>query len=83
MLATVTVDDGTVLFYRGSTVKADYFYFQKKVAELDRLKSEAVKIQEFEARESVLRERELLFKKLYRRLLYYYRTLSSNLAKTL
>ncbi|WP_231961170.1 MULTISPECIES: transposase [Sulfolobaceae] len=44
MLATVTVDYGTVLFYRGSTVKSDYFYFRKKVAELDRLKAEAEKI---------------------------------------
>nr|WP_281360015.1 transposase [Metallosphaera tengchongensis] len=38
MLATVVVNDGTVLFYRGSTVKPDYFYFQKKTAELDKLK---------------------------------------------
>ncbi len=29
MLATVVVDDGTVLFYRGSVVKSDYFYFQR------------------------------------------------------
>ncbi len=44
MLATVVVEDGTVLFYRGSLVKSDYFYFQEKVAELDKLKSEADKI---------------------------------------
>ncbi|QKQ99885.1 transposase [Metallosphaera tengchongensis] len=83
MLATVTVDDGTVLFYRGSTVKADYFYFQKKVAELDKLKAEAEKVQETEAREEVLSERERLFKRLYRRLLHHYRALSSHLSKTL
>ncbi len=34
MLAAVVVDDGAVLFYRGSLVKSD-FYFQKKIAELD------------------------------------------------
>ncbi|AAY79910.1 transposase [Sulfolobus acidocaldarius] len=83
MLATVIVDDGTVLFYRGSVVKSDYFYFQKKIAELDRLKSEAEKIQEVEAREEVLEERKRLFNKLYRRLLHYYRTLASHLAKAL
>ncbi|WP_343043989.1 hypothetical protein [Metallosphaera tengchongensis] len=63
MLATVTVDEGVVLFYRGPTVKADYFYFQKEVAGLDRLEAEAEKVQT-EAREEVLREREGLFKKL-------------------
>jgi putative transposase len=83
MLATVVVDDGTVLFYRGSLVKSDYFYFQKKIAELDKLKSEAEKIQEVEAREEVLRERKRVFAKLYRRLLHYYRTLASHLAKSL
>ncbi|WP_231961204.1 transposase [Saccharolobus sp. A20] len=31
MLATVVMDDGTVLFYRGSIVKSDYFYFRKRV----------------------------------------------------
>ncbi|AOL17746.1 transposase [Sulfolobus sp. A20] len=83
MLTTVTVDDGTVLFYRGSLVKSDYFYFQKKIGELDRLKAEDEKIHETEAREEVLRERERLFKKLYRRLIHYYRTLASHLAKSL
>ncbi|MEW9492329.1 MAG: hypothetical protein TQ35_0009050 [Candidatus Aramenus sulfurataquae] len=43
MLATVVVEDGIVLFYRGSLVKSDYFYFQKKIAELDELKSETEK----------------------------------------
>ncbi|QKR00044.1 transposase [Metallosphaera tengchongensis] len=39
MLATVTLDICTALSYRGFSVKADYFYFQKKIAELDRLKA--------------------------------------------
>ncbi|WP_246263923.1 transposase [Metallosphaera tengchongensis] len=33
MLATVTVDDGTVLFYRGSTVKEHYFFFTTSFSE--------------------------------------------------
>ncbi|WP_246263826.1 hypothetical protein [Metallosphaera tengchongensis] len=69
MLATVAVDESTVPFYRGSTVKSD-FYFQKKVAELDRLKVEAEEV-ETEAREEVLKEREGLLERLYRRLLHY------------
>ncbi|MCY0860784.1 MAG: transposase [Sulfolobaceae archaeon] len=69
MLATVTLGYGTVLFYRGSTVKADYF--QKNIAELDKLKADAEKVRETKAREEVLRERKRVFKKLYRRLLHY------------
>ncbi len=47
------------------------------------MKSKAEKIQEVEAREEVLRERKRVFAKLYRRLLHYYRTLASHLAKSL
>jgi putative transposase len=68
-LATVVVDDGTILFYRGSIVKSDYFYFEKKIAELDKLKSETEKVQEQEAKDEVLRERERVTK-LYRGLLH-------------
>jgi putative transposase len=80
MLATVVVNDGTVLFYRGSVVKSDYFYFQERIAGLDKLKSETEKVNELNAREEVLRERKRVFAKLYRRLLHYYRTLASHLA---
>ncbi|MCI2415060.1 MAG: transposase [Candidatus Aramenus sp.] len=76
-LATVIINDGTALFYRGSLVKSDYFYFQERIAELDKLKSEAEKVDELNAREEVLRERVLT--RLYRRLLHYYRTLASHL----
>ncbi len=38
--------------------KSDYFYFQKKITELDELKSEAENINELNARDEVLRERE-------------------------
>jgi putative transposase len=64
-------------------VKSNYFYFEKKIAELDKLKSETEKVQEQEAVEEVLRERERIFSRLYRRLLHYYRTLASHLAKSL
>jgi putative transposase len=36
--------DSTILFYRGSVVKSDYFYFQERIAELDKLRSEAEKV---------------------------------------
>ncbi|QKR00497.1 hypothetical protein GWK48_09040 [Metallosphaera tengchongensis] len=49
-----------------------YFYFQKKVAGLDKLKARAEKVHETEARGRVLREG--VFKRLYRRLLDYYRS---------
>ncbi|WP_281360018.1 transposase [Metallosphaera tengchongensis] len=81
MLAIVTVDDGNVLFHYASLVKSDYFHLQKKIAGLDRLKAEAEGVQETEAREEVLNER--VSKKLHRRLLHYYRSLASHLAKTL
>jgi putative transposase len=67
----------------GSIIKSDYFYFQERIVELDKLKSEAEKVQEVEAREEVLRERERIFFKLYSRFLHYYRTLTSHLAKSL
>jgi len=54
-----------------------------KIAELDKLKSEAEKVHELNAREEVLREGERVFAKLYCRLLHYYRTLASHLAKSL
>ncbi len=44
MLVAVVIDDGTVLFYRGSVVKGDYFYFQERIARLDKLRSEAEKV---------------------------------------
>ncbi|MCI2415772.1 MAG: hypothetical protein MPF33_11125, partial [Candidatus Aramenus sp.] len=39
--------------------------FQERIAELDELKSETEKVQEQEAREEVLRERERLFSKIH------------------
>jgi putative transposase len=39
-------------------VKSNYFYFEKKIAELDELKSETEKVQEVKAREEVLRGKE-------------------------
>jgi putative transposase len=83
MLATVVVDDGTVLFYRGSLVKSDYFYFQERIVELDKLKSETEKVNELNVSGEVLREREMLFLKLYRMLIHYYRALASHLAEYL
>ncbi|ARM75402.1 RNA-guided endonuclease InsQ/TnpB family protein [Acidianus manzaensis] len=83
MLASVVVDDGTWLLYRGTRAKEDYFYFQKKIAEVQSLADKTKNIGEAEAYEELNREKRRLFKKLYSRLLHLYRTLASHLARTL
>ncbi|AOL15749.1 hypothetical protein BFU36_02305 [Sulfolobus sp. A20] len=54
---------------------------RKRIAGLDRPKSLTERVQEFDAKEEVLRE--MVFVKLCRRLMHYYRTLASHLARTL
>jgi len=83
VLASVVVNDGTWLLYKGVRAKEDYFYLQRRIAQLqswldkneDRLLDDAV--------EELLRERRRLFKKLTRRLLHLYRNLASHMLKTL
>jgi len=36
ILAAVAVEGGTALLYRGSVLKSDYYYFEKKTAEIER-----------------------------------------------
>jgi putative transposase len=69
-LATVVVESLLLYFTVVQQLRAITSIFQKKIAELDKLKSEAEKVQEQEAREEVLMERERVFAKLYRRLLH-------------
>jgi putative transposase len=77
------VDDGSLLFHRGSPAKSGYSYFQEKITAVDKFESVAEGVHEAEAREEVLRERQRLFLKLYRGLLHYYGALASHLANTL
>ncbi|MEM1610490.1 MAG: transposase [Sulfolobales archaeon] len=83
VLASVIVDDGTWLLYKGVRAKQDYFYFEKRIAGVQSLEAMARNINELEAAEELRRERRRLFRKLYRRLIHLYRTLASHLVKTL
>lgn len=83
VLASVEVVDGTWLLYKGVRAKEDYFYFQKKIAEVQSLADRMRNIGEYEAYEELLKEKRRLFKKLYRRLTHLYRNLASHLLKTL
>ena len=83
ILASVIVDDGTWLLYKGVRAKEDYFYLQKKIAEVQSLADKEINLAEYEAQEGLNREKRRLFKKLTRRLLHLYRTLASHMVKTL
>jgi len=83
ILASVVVDDGTWLIYKGVRAKEDYFYLQKKIAEEQSYADNARNLEEYEAQEEHNREKRRLFEKLTRRLLHLYRTLASHMVKTL
>jgi len=83
ILASVVVDDGTWLLYKGVRIKQDYFYLQRKIAEVQSLADKARNLEEYEAQEGLNREKRRLFKKLTRRLLHLYRNLASNLLERL
>jgi len=92
VLASVVVDDGTWLLYKGVRIKEDYFYLQRKIAEVQSLADKARKLGlvdkarnlgEYETQEELNREKRRLFKKLIRRLLHLYRSLASGLLRQL
>jgi putative transposase len=83
VLASVVMSDGTWLLYKGVRAKEDYFYLQKKIAEIQSLADMARKLGEYEAQEELNREKRRLFKKLTRRLQHLYRTLASHMVETL
>ena len=83
VVASVVVDDGTWLLYKGVRAKEDYFYLQKKIAEEQSHADKARNLGEYEAQEGLNRQKRRLFKKLTRRLLHLYRNLASDLLKQL
>lgn len=83
VLVSAVVDDGTWLLYKGARAKEDYFYFEKRIAEVQSLEAKARNIGELEAVEELARERRRLFRKLQRRLQHLYRTMASHLVKEL
>jgi len=82
-LASVIVEDGTWLLYKGVRAKEDYFYFEKKIAEAQSLADKTKNMGEYEAHEELLREKKRLHGKLKRRLRHLYKNLASHLIKVL
>jgi len=82
-LASVVVDDGTWLLYKGVRAKEDYFYFQRKIAEIQSLRDTLKDKLLADAIDELNREVRRLHGKLRRRLLHLYRNLASHLLKQL
>jgi len=83
VLASVVLNDGTWLLYKGVRTKEDYFHFEKRIAQVQSLADEARNHGEYEAYEELLEERRRLHGKLTRRLLHLYRNFASHLVKEL
>jgi len=83
VLASVLVNDGTWLLYKGVRTKEDYFYFQKKISEVQSLADKTKNIGEYDAYLELLREKRKLFGKLQRRLLHLYQNFAFHLLGTL
>jgi putative transposase len=82
VLASVVLDDGTWLLYKGVRTKEDYFYFERRIAQVQSSADDARNHGEYEAHEELLEERRL-HGKLTRRLLHLYRNFASHLVKEL
>ncbi|MFP3297762.1 MAG: transposase [Thermocladium sp.] len=83
VLASVVIDDGAWLLYKGVRAKEDYFYLGKRISEVQSSADKARNIEEYEAYEELNRERRRLFKKLTKRLLHLYRNFASHLMREL
>jgi len=82
-LASVVVSDGTWLLYKGVRAKEDYFYFQRKIAEIQSLRDTLKGKLLSDAVEELNREVRRLHGKLRRRLLHLYRNFANHLIKVL
>jgi len=83
ILASVVLNDGTWLLYKGVRTKEDYFYFEKRIAQVQSLADRTGNQGEYEAYEELLKEKGRLHGKLTRRLLHLYRNFTSHLVKEL
>jgi len=83
VLASVIVEDGTWLLYKGVRAKEDYFYFENKIAEAQSLADKTKNMGEHEAYEELLKEKKRLHGKLKRRFRHLYKNLASHLIKEL
>ena len=81
ILAAVAVEDGHALLYRGGVLKSDYFYFERRIAAIDRMLSDP-KLEEMDR--SVLKEeRRRLYDKRGRRREQIFANTAAHLAKML
>jgi len=83
VLASAVLSNGTWLLYKGVRAKEDYFYFQRKIAQVQSLADNMKNIGEYGAHAELLGEKRRLFGKLTRRLLHLYRNLASHLLNEL
>ncbi len=82
-LASVVVDDGTWLLYKGVRAKEDYFYLQRLISRIQSLRDTLKDKLLADAIDELNREVRRLNGKLRRRLLHLYRNFASHLLKQL
>ncbi len=82
-LASVVVDDGTWLLYKGVRTKEDYFYLQRLISRIQSLRDTLKDKLLADAIDELNREVRRLNGKLRRRLLHLYRNFASHLLKQL
>jgi putative transposase len=82
-LASVVVDDGTWLLYKGVRAKEDYFYMQRLISSIQSLRDTLKGKLLADAVDELNREVRRLNGKLRRRLLHLYRNLASHLLEQL
>jgi putative transposase len=82
-LASVVVDDGTWLLYKGIRAKEDYFYLQRLISRIQSLRDTLKDKLLADAVDELNREVRRLHGKLARRLLHLYRNFASHLLKQL
>jgi putative transposase len=82
-LASVVVDDGTWLLYKGIGAKEDYFYLQRLISRIQSLRDTLKDKLLSDAIEELNHEMRRLYGKLARRLLHLYRNFASHLLKQL
>jgi len=82
-LASVVVSDGTWLLYKGVRAKEDYFYFQRKIAEIQSLRDTLKDKLLNDAIDELNHEVRRLYGKLMRRLLHLYRNFAKHLIEQL
>jgi len=82
-LASVVVDDGTWILYKGVRAKEDYFYFQRRIAEIQSLRDTLKDKLLSDAIDELNHEVRRLYGKLMRRLLHLYRNFAKHLIEQL